>query len=131
MQTSVYLWNQFSSVHSLSRVQLFATPWTTVHETSLSITNSRPKLMPIELVMPSNHLILYRPLFLLPSVFPSKAVFSNELALCIRWAKYWSFSFSINSGRDFSFLCFFLHKTVLGSKIEFKKRSQMKNMYKM
>ena len=66
-----------------------------------------------------------------PSIFPSNSVFSNESVLRIRWAKYWSFSFSINSGRDFSFLCFFLHKTVLGSKIEFKKRSQMKNMYKM
>ena len=88
----------FSSVQSLSRVRLFATPWTTAHQASLSITNSQspPKPMSIELVMPSNHLILCRPLLLLPSIFPSIRVFSNESALHIRWPKYWSFSFSIS-----------------------------------
>ena len=86
----------FSSVQSLSGVQLFATPWTAALQASLSITNSRslPKLMSIESVMPSNHLILCYPL-LLASVFPSIGVFSNESALPIRWLKYWSVSFSI------------------------------------
>ena len=85
-----------SSVQSLSRVQLFVTPWTAAHQASLSITNYQnpPKPMSIELVMPSSHLILCRPLLLLPSIFPSIRVFSNESALLIRWAKYWSFSFS-------------------------------------
>ena len=89
---------QFSSVQSLSHVRLFATPWTTAHQASLSITNSRSllKLMSIESVMPCNHLILCCPLFLLPSIFPSMKVFSNESALCIRWPMYWSFSFNIN-----------------------------------
>ena len=88
---------QFSSVQLLSRVWLFVTPWTTACQASLSITNSQslPKLMSIESVMPSNHLILCHPL-LLPSIFPSIRVFSNELALCIRWPKYWSFSFNIS-----------------------------------
>ena len=91
--------DQFSSVQSLSRVQLFATPWTTACQASLSITNSRSslKLMSIELVMPSNHLILHRPLLLLPSIFPSIRVFSNESALRIRWPKFWSFSLNISS----------------------------------
>ena len=86
-----------SSVQSLSRVRLFATPWTTAHQASLSITNSQSllKLMSIELVMPSNQLILCRPLFLLSSIFPSIRVFSNESVLCIRWPKYWSFSSNI------------------------------------
>ena len=85
------------SVQSLSRIRLFATPWTTARQASLSITNSRslPKAMSIELVIPFNHLIVCRPLLLLPSIFPSIRVFSNESALCIRWPKYWSFSFSI------------------------------------
>ena len=89
---------QFSSVQLLSRVQLFATPWTAAHQASLSITKSRspPKHTSIESVMPSNHLILCRPLLLLPSIFPSIGVFSNESALRIRWPKYWSFSFSIS-----------------------------------
>ena len=84
------------SVQSLHRVQLFGTPWTAAGQASLSITNSQslPKLMSIESVMPSNHLILHRPLLLLPSTFPSIRVFSNELARHIRWPKYWSFSFS-------------------------------------
>ena len=90
--------NNFSSVQSLSCVWLFATPWTTACQVSLSITNSQSslKLMSIELVMPSNHLILCHPLLLLPSIFPSIRVFSNESALCIRWPKYWSFSFNIS-----------------------------------
>ena len=85
--------SQFSSV--ASRVRLFATPWTAACQASLSITNcwSPPKPMSIESVMPSNHLILCHPLLLLPSIFPSIRVFSNESALCSRWPKYWSFSF--------------------------------------
>ena len=88
----------FSSVQSLSRVQLFATPWTAVHKASLSITSSWSllKLMFIESVMPSKHLIICHPLLLLPSIFPSIRVFSNESAVCIRWPKYWSFSFNIS-----------------------------------
>ena len=94
---------QFSSVQLLSHVLLFATPWTTACQAFLSITNSQSllKLMSIESVMPSNHLILCRPLPLPPSIFPSIRVFSNESVLCIRWPEYWSFSFSIspsNSG---------------------------------
>ena len=86
----------FSSVQLLSRVQLFATPWTAACQVSLSITNywSLLKLMSIESVMPSNHLLLCHSLLLLPSVFPSIRVFSKESVLCIRWPKYWSFSFS-------------------------------------
>ena len=93
---------QFSSVQSLSRVWLFVTPWTAACQASLSITNSQslPKLMSIESVMPSDHLILCRPLLLLPSIFPSIRVFSNESALHIRWPKYWSFSFSISPSND-------------------------------
>ena len=88
---------QFSSVQSLSRVQLFVTPWIAACQASLSITSSRSslKLMSIESVMPSSHLILCRPLLLLPPIPPSIRVFSNESALCMRWPKYWSFSFSI------------------------------------
>ena len=79
-----------------------ATPWTAAHQASLSITNSwnLPKLMSIELIMPSNHLILCRPLLLLPSIFPSARVFSNESALHIRWPKYWSFSFNISPSNE-------------------------------
>ena len=86
------------SVQSLSHVWLFATPWTAARQTSLSITNSQspPKPMAVESVMPSNHLILCCPLLLLPSFFPSIRVFSNESALRIRWPKYWSFSFNIS-----------------------------------
>ena len=85
-----------SSVQSLSRVRLFVTPWTAARQASLSITNSQSllKLMFIESVMPSNHLILCSPLLLLPSIFPSIRVFISELALHIRWTKYWSFSIS-------------------------------------
>ena len=93
---------QFSSFQSLSHVRLFVTPWIAARQTSLSITNSRslPKLTSIELVMPFNHLILRRPLLLLPSIFPSIKVFSNESALRIRWPKYWSFSFNISSSNE-------------------------------
>ena len=93
---------QFSSVQSLSRVWLFATPWTAAHQVSLSITNSRSllKLMSIESVMPSNHLILWRPFLLTSSVFPCIRVFSNESVLRIRWPKYWSFSFSISPSNE-------------------------------
>ena len=88
----------FSSVQSLSRIRIFATPWLAACQASLSITNSRKllKLMSIESVMPSNHLILCRPLLLLPSILPSIRVFSNKSALLIRWPKYWSFSFNIS-----------------------------------
>ena len=93
---------------SLSHVRLFATPWTAAHQVSLSITNSQSllKLMSIKLVMPSNHLILRRPLLLLPSIFPSVRVFSNE-SLHIRWPKYWSFSFSISPSNEYSGLISF------------------------
>ena len=88
----------FSLVHSLSRVRLFVTPRTAAHQASLSITNSQssPKPMFIKSVIPSNNCILCRPLLLLPSIFPSIRVFSNESVLCMRWPKYWSFSFNIN-----------------------------------
>ena len=94
--------DQFSSVQSLSRVQLFVTPRTAARQASLSITNSQssPKLMSIESVMPSNHLILCRPLLLLPSIFPRIRVLSNESALRIRWPKYWSFSFNISPSNE-------------------------------
>ena len=87
---------QFSSVQLLSRVRLFATPWTAARQASLSITNSQSllKLMSIELMMPSNHLILCHSLPLPPSIFPTIRVFFNESVLCIRWPKYWSFSIS-------------------------------------
>ena len=90
------------SVQSLSHVQFFVTPWTAAHQASLSITNSRslPKLTSIELVMPSNHLILCCPL-LLPSIFPNIKVFSNESVLHIRWPKYWSFSFNISLSNEY------------------------------
>ena len=92
----------FSSVQLLSRVWLFATPWTAEHQASLSISNSwsLPKPVSIELVMPSNHLILCRPLLFLPSMFPSIRVFSNESALRIRWPKYWSFRFNISPSSE-------------------------------
>ena len=94
---------QFSSVQSLSHVQLFATPWTAARQASLSITSSRNLLkhMSIEPVMPSNHLILCHPL-LLPSIFPSIRVFSNKSVLRIRWPKYWSFTFNISPSNEYS-----------------------------
>ena len=99
---------QFSTVQSLSRVQLFATPWTAAHQASLSIANSQSllKLTSIMLVMPSNHLILCHPLLLSPSVFPIR-VFSSESALRIRWPKYWSFSYSISPSTKYSRLISF------------------------
>ena len=98
-----------TSGHSLSCVQLFATPWTAAHQASLSITNywSMLKLMSIESLMPSNHLILCCPLLLLPSVLPSIRVFSSESVLRIRWPKYWSFSFSISPSNEYSGLISF------------------------
>ena len=100
---------QFSSVQSLSRVQLFVTPWTAAHQASLFITNTQSlrKLISIESVMPSSHFILCHPLLLLPSIFPSIRVFSNGTALCIRWPKYWSFSLSISSSSEYSELISF------------------------
>ena len=100
---------QFSSVQSLIRVRLSSTPWTAARQASLSINNSRSllKLMSIELVMPSNYLILCHLLLLLPSIFPSKRVFSNESVLHIRWPKYWSFSFSISPSNEHSGLISF------------------------
>ena len=102
--TNYYTLNkiQFSSVRSLSRVWLFATPWIIACQASLSITNSWSllKLMSIELVMPPSHLILCRPLLLLPSIFPSIRVFSNESTLRMRWPKYWSFSFSVSPSNE-------------------------------
>ena len=99
---NVKWWADQCSVQSLSHVQLFATPWTAARQASLSITNSwsLPKPMSIESVMPSNHLILCRPLLLLPSIFSSIRVFSNEPVLCIRWPKYWSFSFNISPSNE-------------------------------
>ena len=93
---------QFSSVQWLSRVQLFVTPWIAAHQASLSITNSRSsfRLTSIESVMPSSHLILCRPLLLLPPIPPSITVFSNESTLPMRWPKYWSFSFSIIPSKE-------------------------------
>ena len=84
----------------LGRVRLFATLRTAAHQASLSITNSRSLPKPIELMMPSSHLILCRPLLLLPSIFPSIRVFSSESALCIRWPNYWSFSFNISPSNE-------------------------------
>ena len=107
--TSIYFWMQFSSVQSLSRGQLFANPWTAACQAFLSVTNSQSllKLMSIESVMPFNHLILCRPLLLLPSIFPSIRDFSKELILCIRWPKYWSSSFSISPSSKYSGLISF------------------------
>ena len=97
-----------SSVQSLCHIRLFATPWTAAHQASLSITNSWSLLRytSIELVMPSNHLIPCHPLLLLASIFPSISVFSNESTLCMRWPKYWSFSFSISPSSEYSGLIY-------------------------
>ena len=123
LQNSVHLWMtgrkklthtlteacHSSSVQLLSCVQLLATPWAAPQKGSLSIANSQSllKLMSIELVMPSNHLILSHPLLLLPSIFPSIRVFSNQSALRIRWPKYWNFSFSISLCDEYSGLISF------------------------
>ena len=105
------IWNgsQNFVVQSLSHVQLFVTPWTAACQVSLSFTISQSllKLMSIKLVMPSNHLVLCHPLLLLPSIFPSIRVFSNESVLRIRWPKHWSFSFSISPSNDYSGLISF------------------------
>ena len=105
---SVFLENPVF-VQSISHVEPFATPGTAARQASLSITNSwsLPKLVSIESVMPSNHLILCHPLLLPPSIFPSIRVFPNELALCIRWPKYWSFSFSTSPSNEYSGLTSF------------------------
>ena len=106
----------FVIVHLLSCVQLLATPWTAAHQVSMSIINSRSllKLMSIESVMPFNHLILCHPLLLLPSIFPSIRVFSNESSLHIRWPKYWSFSFSISPSNEHpGLISFRMHWLVL------------------
>ena len=97
-----YMQSQSSLLQLLSCIQCFATPWTEAHQASLSITNSQSlfKLMSIESMMPSNHLILCHPLLLSPSIFPSIRVFSNDSALLIRWPKYWSFSFSISPSNE-------------------------------
>ena len=99
----LYIQVQFSSVQSFSHVQLFVTPRTAAHQASLFITNSQSllKLMSIKSVMPSNHLILCHPLLLLPSIFPSIRVFSNESILHIRWPKYWSFSFNTSPSNEY------------------------------
>ena len=96
------LWFKFSSLQLLSRVRLFITPWSAAHQVSLSITNSQSllRLMSIESVMPSNHLILCHPLLLLPSILPHIRVFSNESVLCIRWPKYWSLTFNISPSNE-------------------------------
>ena len=112
IKTSVrhyYIRTRISSVQLHSRIQLFVTLWTAAPQASLSINVSWSvvKLMPVELVMPSNHLILCHPLLLLPSIFPSSRVFSNESVLCIRWPKYWSFSFSISPSNEYSGLISF------------------------
>ena len=101
--------SQFSSIQSLSHVQLLATLWAAARQASLPITSSWSplKLMSVESVMPSNHLILCHPLLLLPSVFPSIRVFSKESALRIRWPKYWSFSFSFSPSNEYSGLISF------------------------
>ena len=109
LRLAMALVHQFSSVQLLSRVWLFVTSWTAARQASLSITNSRSllKLMSIESVMPSNHLILCRPLHLLPSMFPSIRVFSNESILHITWPKYWSFTFNISPSNEYSGLISF------------------------
>ena len=103
------IYDTFSSVQSLSHVQLFASPWTAARQASLSFTISQSllKLMSIESMMPPNHLILCCPLLLLPSIFPRVRIFSNESALCIRWPNYWKFSFSICPSNGYSGLISF------------------------
>ena len=102
-------WDRLFSLFSHSVMSDFVTPWTAARQASLFITNSQSllKLMFIELVMPSNHLILCHPLLVLPSIFPSIRVFSNKSVLCIRWPKYWSFNFSISPSNEYSGLISF------------------------
>ena len=108
-RTGLHWKTESKSVHFVSRVWFFATPWTAAHQASLSIANSRcpPKPTSIELVMPSNHLFLCCPLLLLPSIFPSIRIFTNESALRITWPKYWSFSFNISLSNEQSRLISF------------------------
>ena len=127
-------WFQFSSVQSLSRVRLFATPWITARQASLSITISRSslRLTSIESVMPSSHLILGRPLLLLPPISPSIKVFSNEPTLRMRWPKYWSFSFSIIPSTEIPGLIFrmdwlVLYKTVIQCSVNNSKLAKFAN----
>ena len=110
--------SSLSSVQLLSRVRLFATPWTEARQDFLSITNTRSllKLMSIESVMPSNHLILCH-FLLLPSIFPSIRILSNESVLCIRWPKYWSFGFSISPSNEYSGLISMIIQDWLGSSL--------------
>ena len=116
-QTEILNNLSFSSVQSLGRVRLFATPWTPARQASQSIANSWSllKLMSFESVMPSNHLILCRPLLLPPSIFPSIRVFSNESVLCTRWPKYWSFSFSISPSSEYSRLISTCHRCLVNN----------------
>ena len=109
LQSTAYLISSLGLVQSLSHVQLFATPWTAACQASLSITNSQSlfKLMSIKSVMPSNHLILCHLLLLLPLIFPSIKVFSNDSVLHIRWPKYWSFTFNISPSNEYSGLISF------------------------
>ena len=109
IRTTYRLWAKALYHFSCSVVSNSATPWTAAHQASLSITNSRslPKLMSIELVIPSNHLIFCHPLLLLPSIFTNITVFSNESALCINWPKYWNFSFNISPSNECSGLISF------------------------
>ena len=104
LRIGLYRWPMLLLLSHFSHVRLFVTPWTAARQTSLSITNSQSllKLTSIESVMPSNHLILCHPLLLLPSIFPSIRVFSNESVLLIRWPKYWSFNFSISPFSEYS-----------------------------
>ena len=106
---SIVCKNSLQTIQSLSTVWIFVTPWITAHKASLSITNcqSLPKLMSIKSVMPSNHFILCRPLLLPPSIFPTIRVFSNDSVLCIKWPKYWSFTFSISLSKENSGLTSF------------------------
>ena len=116
-QTEILNNLSFSSVQSLGRVRLFATPWTAARQASQSIANSWSllKLMSIKSVMPSNHRILCHPLLLLPSIFPSIRVFSNESVLCIRWPKYWSFSFGISPSSEYSRLISTCHRYLVNN----------------
>ena len=129
---SVYLW--FSSVQLLSRVQLFATPWTAACQASLSITNSRSltRFMSIESLMPSSHLILCHSLHLLPPITPSIRVFSTESTLHMRWPKYWSFSFSISLSNEYSGLISFrmdwLHLLAIQDTLESSPTAQFKSI---
>ena len=119
---------QFSSVQSLSRVQLFATPWIAACQASLTITSSRssPRLTSIESVMPSSHLILCGPLLLLPPMPPSISVFSTESTLCMRWPKYWSFSFSIIPSKEIpGLISFRMERAALRKVVKDQEKSVM------